>query len=66
MTKEQLIEYLKQQAVEAGGQKILAERLEVSQAYLSDVINGRREPADKLLSALRMEQVVTYRFVNKQ
>lgn len=66
MDRGQFVEHLRRKASEAGGQKILAQKLGVSEAYLSDVINGRREPADKLLSALGMERVVTYRFIEKR
>lgn len=33
----------------------------VSQTYVSDVINGRREPGKAILEALGLERVVTYR-----
>jgi DNA-binding transcriptional regulator YdaS (Cro superfamily) len=33
----------------------------VSPAYVSDVINGRREPGPAILDALGIERVVTYR-----
>lgn len=39
----------------------LARELEVSSAYLSDVMNGNREPGPKILDALGLERVVTYR-----
>jgi DNA-binding transcriptional regulator YdaS (Cro superfamily) len=33
----------------------------ISPAYVSDVINGRREPGPAILDALGIERVVTYR-----
>lgn len=42
-------------------QKSLANELGVSEAYLSDVINGRRDAGDKLLKPLGIERVVTYK-----
>lgn len=39
----------------------LARELEVSPAYLSDVLNGNREPGPKILDALGIERVVSYR-----
>jgi len=66
MDRGQFVEHLCRKASEVGGQKILARKLGVSETYLSDVINGRRDPADRLLSALGMERVVTYRFIEKQ
>lgn len=32
----------------------------ISAAYVSDVIQGRREPGEKILKALGLEKVVTY------
>lgn len=62
MTKAEFLEYLKSLVAEAGTQKALAEKLGINQAYLSDILAEHREPAEKILKALGMEQVVTYRF----
>lgn len=45
------------------GQAKLAETLEVSLSYLNDILRGRREPGPKILAALGLERVVTYRRV---
>ncbi len=45
---------------DAGSQNKAAKRLKVSTAYLSDIINGRREPGDKILDALGLRRVVQY------
>lgn len=45
---------------EHGSQDKAAKRLRLSPAYLSDVLNGRREPGDKMLSALKLKRVVQY------
>lgn len=50
-----------QQRLKEYSQKDLADQLGVSPAYLSDVINGRREAGAKLLAALGLEKVVSYR-----
>ena len=42
-------------------QKALADDLGLSKQYLCDVLRGRREPGPKILSALKLERVVTYR-----
>ncbi len=44
----------------AGSQTVAAKRLGVSGAYLSDVKNGRREPGEKLLTALGLRRVINY------
>ena len=46
-----------------GTQKAAAERLGVSQQYLSDVLNEAREPGPLILAGLGIERVVTYRTV---
>jgi|LakMenE01Jun11ns_1017448.scaffolds.fasta_scaffold8938381_2 hypothetical protein len=63
MDKAEFLQYLNKLVDEAGTQKALAEKLGINQAYLSDILAERRDPADKILTALGMERVVTYRFV---
>lgn len=43
-----------------GSQTVAAKRLGVSGSYLSDVKNGRREPGEKILTALGLRRVVNY------
>lgn len=45
----------------AGGQKAWAEQHSVSPAYVSDVVNSRREPGQSILDALGLVRVVRYR-----
>lgn len=33
----------------------------MSAAYVSDVLNGRRAPGEKILEVLNVERVITYR-----
>lgn len=63
MTPSQVRKLLDDMADTAGSQKNLAAQLDVSESYLSDVLTGRREPGEKLLEALGLERVVTYRTV---
>lgn len=65
MTKSDFMLFLHDKIREAGDQKTLAERLGVSQSHLSDVLNGRREPADKILTCLGLHRVVTFEFINQ-
>lgn len=46
---------------EAGSQRQWAARAGVSQAYLSSVLSGRREPGESILAALGLVRVVAYR-----
>lgn len=63
-TNEDIVEYLGLLSQKLGSQKLLAQKIGINQAYLSDILAERRDPADKILTALGMERVVTYRFVN--
>lgn len=42
-------------------QSAWAKKHGVAAAYVSDVINGRREPGKAILDALGLERIVTYR-----
>jgi hypothetical protein len=50
----------------AGSQKKWAEDNGISQAYVSDVLNGRREPGQSICSALGLVRVVRYVEKDKQ
>jgi transcriptional regulator with XRE-family HTH domain len=43
-----------------GNQKKLAEKLGISEQYLSDVLNGHSEPGESIYHALGYVRVVTY------
>jgi transcriptional regulator with XRE-family HTH domain len=45
-------------------QQGLAKELGLSPQFLSDIVTGRRPPSIKLLEALGLERVVTYRRIN--
>lgn len=44
----------------ANSQKTWAEFVGISQQYLSDVLNGHREPGDKICKALGYQKVVLF------
>jgi hypothetical protein len=52
---------LQRMVQERGSQKAVATALDISEQYLCDVLRDRREPGEKLLDALGLERVVTYR-----
>lgn len=64
ITQPELIALLREQAQH--GQNKWAETHKVAASYLSDVLNGRRDPGKKVLAALGYERVVLYRKVDKQ
>lgn len=57
-----LSDILAQAIKKAGNQSAFAKQHNISTAYLSDVINGRKEAGDKILDALGLERVVTHRW----
>lgn len=61
LTEEQARERLQQRLDMAGKQVALAKELGVSLPYLNDVLHGRRELAGKVLDALGLERVISYR-----
>lgn len=48
----------------AGSQKAFAKQAGISEQYLSDVLNGRRDIGDKILKWFGLERVVFYRRVD--
>lgn len=63
MNKEELIAYI-QSVIDskyAGLQLGFAQDNDLSAAYVNDVLRGRREPGQKILDALGIEKVVSYR-----
>lgn len=44
----------------AGSQKAWAQAIGVSEAYLSDVLNGRRDPGESILGPLGLRKEVRY------
>ena len=48
----------------AGSQKQFAAKAKISEQYLSDVMNGRRDIGDKILKWFGLERVTYYRRVD--
>jgi DNA-binding transcriptional regulator YdaS (Cro superfamily) len=61
MTLHQVLALLRRECDKAGGQAAWAKAAGVSPAYVSDVLQGRREPGEGILRPLGVEKVVTYR-----
>lgn len=61
MDQQDVIERMRAAIVAAGSQAAFAERHGISLQYVNDVLRGRREPGRKILDALDVERVVTYR-----
>lgn len=60
MNESQFIEHLKDLSKQEGGQNKLAKKLGISSAHLCDILHGRRQPGEKVLTALGLVKVVSY------
>ncbi len=60
LTEDELRELLRAECEKAGSQTAWAQSADVSTAYVSDVINGRRQPGDSILRALGYKRRVEY------
>lgn len=61
MTKEALMNRIRLKVKRCESQTRAAGSMDISAQYLNDVLTGKREPAGKLLLAMGVERVVTYR-----
>lgn len=61
MDANQVRTQLRRATEKAGTALNWARAHDVSTAYLSDVMTGKRQPGEKILDALGLERVVTYR-----
>jgi hypothetical protein len=61
MTAEEVRDLIRLACKDAGAIKAWAAKHGISGAYVGDVLLGRREPAGKILDALGLIKVVTYR-----
>lgn len=64
ITQAELIALLREQA--HPGQNKWAKAHDIAASYLSDVLNGRRDPGKSILAALGYERVVLYRKKEEQ
>lgn len=60
MTEDEVIERLRVACQNAGGQKAFAKLHDFTPAYVSDVLRGKRGPADRILAAIGLERVIIY------
>lgn len=60
MNNDEFIEHLREYVKQIGTQKQAAANLEISTAYLNDVLNGRREPGRKIACAFGLRKVIRW------
>lgn len=65
MTKPQVLNRLRAAIREQGGQTYLADKIGITPCYISNALAGRCDPGPKLLRALGLEKIVSYREMSK-
>ena len=60
LSQEEFLGLIRDDADAEGSQKALAAKLDVSQAYLSDVLRGRRAAGNKILSRYNLRAETSY------
>ena len=60
LTQEEFLGLIRDDCEMEGSQKALAAKLAVSEAYLSDVLRGRRSAGNKILSRYNLRAVTSY------
>jgi DNA-binding transcriptional regulator YdaS (Cro superfamily) len=63
MTADDVRAMLRRACKDAGSQSAWADLHNLSAAYVSDVINGRRDPGDAICSALEIKAELSFRKV---
>lgn len=61
-TKEKLLQRIEKEVAALGSQKAFADKIGITPAYLSDVLSGKREPGEKLLSRMGIHRVAMFEF----
>lgn len=61
MSLDAVIAIVRQKIEEVGTQKAFAEKIGISLSYLNDVLRKRREPGEKILSALGLKKEIRYK-----
>lgn len=64
MTEQEVIERLRAAIEQAGSQQAFADAFGFTAGYVSDVLRGKRDLADRILAAIGVERVVTYQLAN--
>ena len=57
LTNTEVLDTLREAVSAAGSQRTYASSIGVSQAYLGDVLHGRRSPGERVLSALGLKKI---------
>jgi plasmid maintenance system antidote protein VapI len=61
ITQEEILEIIKQMVSKWGTQRAVADHLEISNAYMSDIIAGKRLVSDEVAKRLGYTRIVKYK-----
>lgn len=61
LNERDILDRMRAAVEQAGSQRAFAEQHKISLQYVNDVLRGRREPGQRILDALGVEKVVSYR-----
>lgn len=60
MTLADVYAQMRSECAAAGGQRAWSNKHGISEQYVSDVMNARHDPGEKILTALGLRRVVTF------
>jgi plasmid maintenance system antidote protein VapI len=60
ITQEEIIKIIEEMVEKWGSQRSVADQLEISAAFLSDILNGNRPVSNKVAKRLGYRKVVKY------
>jgi Helix-turn-helix len=60
VTEAQVLQKVKRYVANFESQKLAAAALDISPQHLSDILSGRRAPAESLLAAIGVKRALTY------
>jgi plasmid maintenance system antidote protein VapI len=61
ITQEEILEIIEQMVSKWGSQRAVADHLEISNAYMSDILAGKRLVSDAVAKRLGYTKIVKYR-----
>jgi predicted transcriptional regulator len=65
MTRSEVYTLIRTAITNAGSQKAFAQQAGVSPQYICDIVNGRLDPADKILKAVGVRKKIVYEEIGK-
>jgi plasmid maintenance system antidote protein VapI len=64
ITEEEILEIIKQMVDKWGSQRAVADQLDISAAYMSDILKGNRDVSDTIARRLGYSRIIRFRKEN--